>query len=216
MLRTKYVVDVDRSTKTCFQSSGRGRLPTQLCGSAVVVPERCGMSRLPRVASPAQRFRMFPVRNPWPLADGRRPVVVRIMPMPSVCNHRDNLPWHTYSPHGLVRCGLVHDLGKKAVYRPKPCIGSWASVLTKRPGPCCIACGLQWYGQPVIRSPEMSRSTRCSSVASNLGSEDGVQRVSRSWRWPVSYSAPQGLVDAAYASSPTPRHRRCARSCLSA
>lgn len=215
MLWSQYIVHVDPSTKTCFQSSGRARLPTQLCGSAVVVPERCGMSRLPRVASLAQGFRMSPVRNHWPLADGRRPVLVRIMPMPSVCNHRDNLPWHTYSPHGLVRCRLVHDLGKKRCIGQNPASAPGLRFF-KQPGPCCIACGLQWYGQPVIRSPEMSRSTRCSSVASNLGSEDGVQRASRSWRWPLSYSAPQGLVDAAYASSPTPRHRRCARSCLSA
>ena len=61
-----------------------------------MVPGRRDMSRLHRVASLAPRFRMPPVRDSWPLADGRRAVLVRTLPIPDIGDHGDHLPPHPY------------------------------------------------------------------------------------------------------------------------
>ena len=54
------------------------------------------------------------VQDGWPLADGRRAVLVRRMSAAVVRDRRDDLPPHTHSPHGLVR-GCVALLRRAAL-----------------------------------------------------------------------------------------------------
>ena len=58
----------------------------------------------------AQWFRLPAMRDAWPLADGRRTVLVRVMPTPGLGDFWIDLPPHPDSSHGLVRRRVARDL----------------------------------------------------------------------------------------------------------